>query len=320
MRKELLNLCLTAVLSIASTTAWALDQVDGVYQIGTAEDLKAFAELVNGENPYANAVLTADIDKGTDVTRIGRDGQDFQGFFDGAGHTITYDMTFEENGAGLFRNVGVHAVIKDLKVQGTITTSASYAGGIAGWSSGRISGCYVDVNIKSSKQGDATDGGLVGIAYRGTVIENCLAKIAILGESTENCGGVVGWANDKINVANCLVVSDGSTLSIGNGASANIARNGGNLPVVNLETYNENPYANRAAGANYNNYVTQQWGNSNATTVVPLEELAQPDVTDRQKASPIPTKEQSRPQRTPSTSTASAPLAAASTSAVSSMI
>ena len=274
MRKELLNLCLTAVLSIASTTAWALDQVDGVYQIGTAEDLKAFAELVNGENPYANAVLTADIDKGTDATRIGRDGQDFQGFFDGAGHTITYDMTFEENGAGLFRNVGVHAVIKDLKVQGTITTSASYAGGIAGWSSGRISGCYVDVNIKSSKQGDATDGGLVGIAYRGTVIENCLAKIAILGESTENCGGVVGWANDKINVANCLVVSDGSTLSIGNGASANIARNGGNLPVVNLETYNENPYANRAAGANYNNYVTQQWGNSNATTVVPLEELA----------------------------------------------
>ena len=269
-----MNMCLTALLSIASTTAWALTQVDGVYQIGTAEDLKAFAELVNGDNPYACAVLTADIDKGTDNTRIGRDGQDFQGVFDGAGHTITYDMTFEENGAGLFRNVGVHAVIQNLKVQGTINTNAQFAGSIAGWNSGRIRGCYADVTINSSKVGDATDGGLVGIAYRGTVIENCLAKVAILGESTQNCGGVVGWANDKINIANCLIVSDGSTLDTSNGASANVARNGGNLNVVNLETYNANPYGNRPAGANYNNYATQQWGNNNATEVVPLAGLA----------------------------------------------
>ena len=274
MSKKLLNLCMVALLSVISTAAWALDKVDGVYQIGTAEDLKAFAELVNGTEPYANAVLTADIDKGTENYRIGRDGQDFQGIFDGAGHTITYNMTFEENGAGLFRNVGVHALIQNLKVQGTITTSAQFAGSIAGWNSGRIRGCYADVTINSSKSGDATDGGLVGIAYRGTVIENCLAKVKILGESTQNCGGVVGWANDKINIANCLIVSDGSTLDVSNGASANVARNGGNLNVVNLSTYNENPYGNRPAGANYNNYVTQQWGNNNATTVVPFEELA----------------------------------------------
>ncbi|MBR5395879.1 MAG: hypothetical protein IK144_12485 [Bacteroidaceae bacterium] len=274
MSKKLLNLCMTALLSVVSTAAWALSEVNGVYQIGTAEDLKAFAELVNGSNPYANAVLTADIDKGTENYRIGRDGQDFQGVFDGAGHTITYDMTFEENGAGLFRNVGVHAVIQDLKVQGTITTSAQFAGSIAGWNSGRILGCYADVTINSSKEGDATDGGLVGIAYRGTVIENCLVKVAILGEKTQNCGGVVGWANDKINIANCLIVSEGSTLDVSNGASANVARNGGNLNVVNLETYNENPYGNRPAGANYNNYVTQQWGDNNATTVVPFADLA----------------------------------------------
>ena len=274
MSKRLLNLCMTALLSVVSTAAWALSEVNGVYQIGTAEDLKAFAELVNGENPYANAVLTADIDKGTENYRIGRDGQDFQGVFDGAGHTITYDMTFEENGAGLFRNVGVHAIIQDLKVKGTITTSAQFAGSIAGWNSGRIRGCYADVTINSSKEGDATDGGLVGIAYRGTVIENCLAKVAILGEKTQNCGGVVGWANDKINIANCLIVSDGSTLDVSNGASANVARNGGNINVVNLETYNANPYTNRPAGANYNNYVTQQWGNNNATTVVAFPDLA----------------------------------------------
>ena len=277
MRKNLLNLCMTALLSVVSTAAWALSEVDGVYQIGTAEDLKAFAELVNGDNPYACAVLTADIDKGTDNTQIGRDGQDFQGVFDGAGHTITYNMTFTANGAGLFRNVGVHALIQNLKVQGTLNSNSSFAGGVAGWSSGRIRGCYVDVTINSSKEGDATDGGLIGIAYRGSVIENCLAKIQILGESTTNCGGVVGWANEKINVANCLIVSDGSNFKYtdaSNGHSCNIARNEGNLPIVNLETYNANPYSNRPAGANYNNYVTVNWGTCNATTVVPLADLA----------------------------------------------
>ena len=92
MSRKLLNLCLAALLSVVSTAAWALSEVNGVYQIGTAEDLIAFAELVNGENPYADAVLTADIDKGMDATMIGRDGQDFQGTFDGQGHTITINM------------------------------------------------------------------------------------------------------------------------------------------------------------------------------------------------------------------------------------
>ena len=273
MNKKLLNVCLTALLSVVSTTAWALSQVDGVYQIGTAADLKAFADLVNDGNLYANAILTADIDKGTDNYRIGTNG-DYHGVFDGAGHTITYNITLNENGAGLFRNIGTHGVIKDLKVQGTITTNAQYAGGIAGWNSGRILGCYVDVNIVSSKQGDATDGGMVGIAYSGALIENCLVKVDLDGTATENCGGVVGWANDKINIVNTLVVSDGSTINTSNGNSANIARNGGNLNVVNLSTYNSDPYNNRPAGANYNNYVTQQWGNNNATTVVPLADLA----------------------------------------------
>ena len=281
MSRKLMNLCLTALLSVVSTAAWALSEVGGVYQIGTAEDLKAFAELVNGDEPYACAVLTADIDKGTENYQIGRDGQDFQGVFDGAGHTITYDMTFTANGAGLFRNVGVHAVIQNLKVQGTLTTNSKFAGSIAGWNSGRIRGCYADVNIISQREDltdkDATHGGLVGIAYRGTVIENCLAKVKILGESTTNCGGVVGWAENKINVVNCLVVSDGSTFNYAdasNGHSSNIARNEGNLPVVDLSNYNENPYANRPAGANYNNYVTVNWNTCNATTVVPLADLA----------------------------------------------
>ena len=39
MSKKLLNLCLAALLSVVTTAAWALSEVNGVYQIGSAADL-----------------------------------------------------------------------------------------------------------------------------------------------------------------------------------------------------------------------------------------------------------------------------------------
>ena len=94
MSRKLLNLCLAMLMSMVCTAAWALSEVGGVYQIGSLEDFVAFAELVNGGEgqPCLNAVLTADIDKGADETMIGRDGLNYQGCFDGAGHTITINV------------------------------------------------------------------------------------------------------------------------------------------------------------------------------------------------------------------------------------
>ena len=274
MRKKLLNLCLTALFSVVSTAAWALSEVNGVYQIGTAEDLEEFAVLVNDGNVYANAVLTADIDRGIDGTMIGTEANRYQGTFDGKGHTIKVNMFPEANDASLFWYTGFGAVIQNLKVTGTITTANKFAAGIVVRNFGIIRDCYVDLTINSSVAGDATHGGIAAIGYGGTTIENCLAKITIQGEGTENCGGVVGWAEKRSNIVNCLVISDGSTLDVSNGSSNNIARNGGNLKVVDLETYNADPYANRPQGACYNNYVTQQWGDNVATTVVAYDDLA----------------------------------------------
>ena len=275
MSKKLLHMCLMTIMMVFSMSAYALNKVDGVYQIGTADDLKAFAELVNGDDPYANAVLIANIDKGMDATMIGRSGQDYQGIFDGQGHTITINLFSTENeGTAIFRNVGVHGVVQNLKVQGTITTNQKLAAGIAAWNSGHIIGCYVDVNVVSGVAGDATHGGIAAVGYRGTVIENCLAKFVITGATTQNCGGIVGWASDKINISNCLVISDGSSFDLKNNGSNNISRNDGNINVVNLTNYNANPYANRPAGASYNNYVTNQWGDNKSTTVVTYDELA----------------------------------------------
>ena len=276
MSKKLLNRCLMAIMMVVSMSAYALDKVNGVYQIGTAEDLKAFAELVNGGEAYANAVLTTDIDKGLDGTMIGRDGLDYQGTFDGRGHTITINLfSFDTQATAIFRNIGIHAIVQNLKVQGSITTDQKLAAGIAAWTSGVIRDCYVDVTVKSSLSGDATHGGIAAVGYRGALIENCLAKFVINGAASQNCGGVVGWASDPVNIVNCLVISDGSSFDLKNNGSNNIARNDGNLHVVeDLSKYLEDNYKNRPKGACFNNYVTNKWGDNKATTVVPYADLA----------------------------------------------
>lgn len=83
-------MCLLSLLLGFGGSAWAIEPVDGVYQIGTAQDLADFAQVVNGTDVYANAVLTADIDltEMGDVT-IGGAGIAYSGVFDGAYHTIT---------------------------------------------------------------------------------------------------------------------------------------------------------------------------------------------------------------------------------------
>ncbi len=272
------NLCLMALFSVVSTAAWALSEVNGVYQISTAADLEEFAVLVNDGNVYANAVLMTDVDRGIDGTMIGTETNPYQGTFDGQGHAIKINMYPEELYTGLFRYTGSLAVIQNLKVEGTITTASKFAAGIVARNRGIIRGCYVDVTINSAVAGDATHGGVAAVANLGSLIEDCLVKIAIVGESTTNCGGIVGWAEERTNIENCLVISDGSTFNYAdasNGHSSNIARAESNTQAVNLETYNADPYANRPGGACYNNYVTVDWGGTNpATTVVPFSDLA----------------------------------------------
>ena len=277
MRKKLLYMCLTTIMMVFSMSAYALNKVGDVYQIGTADDLEEFAVLVNGGEVFACAELTADIDRGIDGTMIGTEKQMYQGTFDGKGHTIKINMYPEDYNAALFQYAGFGAVIQNLKVQGTITTASKFAAGIVARNYGIIRGCYADITIKSSFAGDATHGGIVAVGMGGCTVENCLAKIAITGETTTNCGGVVGWAEKRTNIVNCLVLSDDCTFAYSdasNGHSSNISRNEGSLASIDVENYNADPYANRPKGACYNNYVTNQWSDNIATTVVPYADLA----------------------------------------------
>ena len=89
--------------------------VNGTYQIKNAADLNGFAQIVNGGQTDAKAVLTDNIDmSGIELTAIGKSG--YNGTFDGGGFAIN---NLEADGA-LFGIVKPGAVISALTINGTI--------------------------------------------------------------------------------------------------------------------------------------------------------------------------------------------------------
>ena len=55
MNKRITTFLLTERVCLLGTNVWALDQKDGVYQIGNGEDLVPFSELVNGSENSTNS-------------------------------------------------------------------------------------------------------------------------------------------------------------------------------------------------------------------------------------------------------------------------
>ena len=280
MRKKLLNLCLTALACVISVAAYALDKNgEGVYQIGTAEDLKAFAELVNGGELHACAQLTADIDYGVEQTMIGTSSANrFDGTFDGQGHTIKYNFYAESSVSALFGYTGGAALIENLHVIGTIQTNFKYAAGMVGYHRGIIDNCISEVTITSGVSGDATHGGLVAISQQGAFITNTLVKSTITGTATQNCGGVVGWCDDRTNIQNCLVINNGE-FDVTTGSNSFARNASGAMQVFNVDKYKkfraaENPgdATSLQSGACYNNFATSLWGENAASGTIITED------------------------------------------------
>lgn len=274
MRKKLLNLCLTALLSVVSTAAWALTEEGGFYQIGSAEDYAEFAALVNSGQKSINAILTADIDLGTDIDTYKLYDGEYNGVFDGAGHTITIDFadcSKDDQGPALFRSIGRFAIVKRLKVQGSLTTERQHAAAITNYSGGVIRDCWVDVNITVTKEGGMADGSaaaLIGQCNMHSVTENNLAKVTIDAPDSHKFGGVAAWSDaQRTHFANNLCLNEGNFVISGD-ESAGLVRKDANLASIDLPTYNADSYHNRPQSAVANNYVLDNWGTENKGTEV----------------------------------------------------
>ena len=193
--------------------ATAIEQTDGVYQIGSPAELVEFASLVNGGENGAYALLTADIDlTGIEFPMIGTDANMYSGTFDGGYHTVTIQLKPTSDCAGLFYKV-MEGTILNLRVAGTIETSRHLNGGIASIVYGTtIQNCVSSVEILTSFAGDAADGGICSCAdntaNRQTQIFNCVFDGKIKGENAYNCGGLVGWCYNSTLVTNCLQIGE----------------------------------------------------------------------------------------------------------------
>lgn len=185
---------------MTAANAWALDEVDGCYQIGTAQDLVDFATLVNEGKDAANAVLTADIDMtGVEWTNISV----YRGVFDGQGHSITnFNYTTTGDNQGFFGQI-MGATLQNFSIFGTLNAMNGATGTIGFADGGSVIKnvhCGVDVNVENKGH----CGGLVG-SLRNAWIDGCTysGTFTIIHEKGDSDGGIAGYT-DTGKITNCL--------------------------------------------------------------------------------------------------------------------
>ncbi len=192
-----------------------IDDATDAYEIRDASDWNTFVQLVNNGRNQINAILRSDISVSS---MVGTKTCPFAGKFDGNGHTLTfkYSMVNEED-CGPFRYVG-NATISNLHVNGTINSNMKFVGGIVGRVLDQydavIENCHSSVRINNIIIGDATCGGIVGIAhdndsYNHTLtIRNCIFDGWLLGKNAHSFGGFVGWSRNKVVIENSVFAPD----------------------------------------------------------------------------------------------------------------
>ncbi len=163
-------------------------------EIGTAEELKDFADRVNAGESFKNKTIlltdNIDLSRYPEWIPIGRyESRQFDGIFDCQGYVI--DNLYSKSG-GLFGYVGVNAVIKNVGVaSGEIGASnLSFMGGIAKWSNGAdFINCWNGADIYCS----GWSGGIVGTVRDGgeSVIQGCY-NVGSIYASDGSVGGIVG--------------------------------------------------------------------------------------------------------------------------------
>ncbi len=197
-----------------------LAAVDGVYYIGTAEELNKLAFMLrnNVNKESFNVKLTADIDytayKNGSMSAIGvTEKMPFIGEFDGQNHTITVDFESYSTRFSLFGTIEENSTVHNLKVAGKITaTNKNQTGGICGLLKGgsKIYNCISAAEIVDNQSGDGTIAGISAVTYGSSKIENCAFFGKISAPNRDGNGGILSWSNNgsETTIKNCLVVAD----------------------------------------------------------------------------------------------------------------
>ena len=196
---------------IAVQAATEPEQVDGFYQIKTADDLVSFGEIVN-KNRTASAILCNDIDMSTittDFDVIGGSWGEYGGVFNGNGHIISnlkYENSEPGTNNGLFKATEENAVIMNLGVsKATFNLVPSKgkrdvdAAVLVGVNKGSVYNCFVTDSQVVIKGRNEPHAGMLCAVNQGK-IENCFCiggSITDQGTSSKadikgSLGGIAG--------------------------------------------------------------------------------------------------------------------------------
>ena len=224
MKKHLLvkRLVFTIITLLLTTSVWAQQKLSGggtkenPYVISDLADWNTFADINNAEVYWgSNVYIVLDNNIGNlknPITKtVGTEKIPYRGNFDGNWHTLMLGINGSKAHVAPFANVE-SAHFQRFKVEGTITTTAKYAGGVVGWAVNTldnpttITNCTSNVTIVSDIDGDGTHGGFVGQNQSGKiVIENCIFEGRISGVNTTKCAGFIGWVNGAVVYNNCTM-------------------------------------------------------------------------------------------------------------------
>ena len=202
--------------------------------VNSIQQMNFIAAMTKGYTNYSGTHfrLEADLDyKPNNVQKdyypIGNSTNSFNGVFDGNRHAI-FNVNYQpatdklENYIGLFGRLG--GTVKNLIARGCRFYGINNVGTIAGYSTGTIDGCVVDVGTYfweyAIVNGTRCVGGIVGMTYSSyfssSYLVNCLAN-GVTVSATSDYGSIVGDYNG--NVSNCYIC-DCSRAAIGWGSDA----------------------------------------------------------------------------------------------------
>ena len=225
MKKRVLSalLALMMVMSLLSVTvgaddvnvedlpefvSWADMGEETAFKISTEATLWALGTVINQDaNGTYNMsgisfYLANDIELQSAWTSIkGVYAKDhFAGTFDGQGHTISgLSVSTTGTNQGFFGATSTGAAIKNLNVEGNVTSTGNYVGGIVGYAQATtLENCSFSGSVISTS---GYAGGIVGGLNGGsTKIESCVNNATVNGVIA---GGILGYTTGNNTIVNC---------------------------------------------------------------------------------------------------------------------
>ena len=208
----------TVSLAAAEDPGYTVSEDGKTYTVYNANGLLAWNEAVQ-KDMTLNCTLTADItlpavaDGESNWTPMGTDYDPYNpytGTFDGDGHTIT-GLTINLPNQWCVGLIGcLGGKVQNLTLAVAKINGSHYVGGVVGFNSGTVTGCYATGDVS----GYSDVGGVAGRNYNGTVTGCYHAAGEVSGNM--NVGGVTGYSS--VSMTGCYW-SNNLERGIGNGST-----------------------------------------------------------------------------------------------------